>query len=327
MSWDFGNVTENDLRKIRRANYSRLDKVPKYPPIDPPKGKRWVFDPDMSDEFDDDCVDRRKWEINNKNWNGRQPGWFKDENVSVFQGKGTNSLYLRTQEEKHTPANLRKYGYENFSTAFVRTNKVRKYGYFEIVCRLMDSRVSSAFWFSNPKRNLWTELDVFEYSTSNTKRFLPKKGQNTHYRQVFATNCHIHRHPDRRLVKYNSPKWYDLRFDLSSKRIKVGFNWQEDKIQWYFNGVLVREEENKHFHQALHLQLDSETFPSWFGVPDHGPGNNNLPNHFRIMYVRSWYLEDEEDDESEESDQIEVMKKIDTSNEEDDSCGSFFSLA
>ena len=224
--------------------------------------------------------ERIRWEVNNHKWKGREPGFFKAANVYTYDG----NLYLRSQIENNDdiPEDLKSKGYKDFSTAFVRTHKKRKYGYFEIVCLLADSNISSAFWFAGRSGDHRTELDVFEYSTSD------KPVRNSHYRNIFSTNVHVHAHPDESVPdKYKDQQSYDIGFDLSSKRVKVGFNWQHDYIEWYLNDVLIRRIENKYFHQELHLQLDSETFPNWFGLPD--LENNKLPAHFRIMYVRTWY--------------------------------------
>lgn len=302
-------LDRQDQERLKRKSYASIGPVPPSPPIPAPSSKRWVFDRDMSDEFEGSSVDLRKWGINNRSWKGRAPGWFSKDNVRIYQGSHANALYLESKEEKQRPPGYPA-EYRDFSTAFVRTHKVRKYGYFEIVCRMMDSRISSAFWFSNPTSRLWTELDVFEYSASDQPT-----SHGTPLNQIFATNYHIHRHPNKNQIRrLKQPKWYDVGFDISKQRVKVGFNWQEDKIQWYINDHLVREEKNEYFHQPLHLQLDSETFPTWFGLPEVGPGNNNLPNSFRIMYVRSWYLDDKDGDE----DEVEQCSEMDTKDRDAD---------
>lgn len=251
------------------------------PRINPGLNFSWAEDRDMSDEFERKptsfCIRRHQWKTESKDWLGRAPSFFKKENV-IF---GNGSLKLRSREDAAPSGYPR--SYKHFSTAFVRTNKARLYGYFEIYCRLMDSKISSAFWFTNNQPHIWTEINVFEYSTSDKPNEYKRP-----YCQLFNTNMHVHRHPEG--IKYNSPKVYDMEFDLSTEPIKVGFNWQADKMEWYFNDRLVRREENRHFHQPLHLQLDSESFPHWFGLPEIGGCHKNtLPNAFEIFYVRTWY--------------------------------------
>lgn len=253
----------------------------KTPPrIDPGPNHYWVQNWELSDEFERSLTDswlrRQRWETINPTWKGRAPSFFKKDNVIVQNG----SMKLRSRED-NPPANFPSM-YKDFSTAFVRTRKRSLYGYFEIYCRMMDSKISSAFWFAYNTPDQWTELDVFEYSTSDKPTAFGKP-----YKQLFNTNMHVHRNP--KGVKMSSPQVYDAGFDLSAQPVKVGFNWQEDKIQWYLNDKLVREEKNEYFHQPLHLQLDSEAFPKWFGLPETGGCHkNSLPNAFEIFYVRSW---------------------------------------
>lgn len=239
----------------------------------------WKKDWDMSDEFNNGpssvWLRRNRWETSNKRWIGRKPGFFRTENVVVRDG----SMRLWSREDQPPFPNYS--GYKDFSTGFVKTKKARKYGYFEISAKLMDSRISSAFWFANNEPTLWTELDVFEYSTSDKKTWY-----GAPFGHSFNTNMHVHRHPDG--VHFSRPKIFDVGFNLSESVVKVGFNWQIDSIEWYLNDSLLRKEDNEHFHQPLHLQLDSETFPNWFSLPEKY-GNNKLPNFFEIFYVRSFY--------------------------------------
>lgn len=279
----YHKLSAADEKSISDSQYLTVPPRPSVPPLPPPAGMEWVSDWEMSDEFDGDettdWVGKHKWEISNHRWLGREPGFFKDENVFIHK----DTLYLKSREET-APTHLPK-SYHTFSTSFVRTHSTRLYGYFEIMCRMMDSEISSAFWFKNNEAGINTELDVFEYSTSDKK--LPG---GLHYERLFSTNCHVHSHTDPAVpAHYKHPKSYDLGFDLSSKRIKVGFNWQREYIEWYVNDVLIRREKNLYFHQPLHLQFDSETFPYWFGLPV--VGKNSLPDHFKIHYVRAWYLD------------------------------------
>lgn len=277
----FQTLSLHQKQRVTSATYQQIKPRPPYPPIRLPADMIWEPDREMSDEFNgskiSDWIGRSRWEINNHRWRGRKPGFFKESNVFVYN----NTLHLKSMEDdppKNVPPD-----YHSFSTSFVRTKKARLYGYFEIVCRLMDSNISSAFWLANNDERQWTELDVFEYSTSDEK-----VGGDHHFKRLFSTNYHVHRHPDPKVPEgVQSPKSYDIRVDLSRKRVKVGFNWQKDYIEWYLNDVLIRRDRNEYFHQPLHLQLDSETFPFWFGLPE--KGSNGLPNYFRIMYVRTWY--------------------------------------
>jgi hypothetical protein len=75
----------------------------------------------------------------------------------------------------------------------------------------------------------------------------------------------------------------DGQLHLTARAEDVG-EWNKKLIRWYVDGQVVRELENTHWHQPLHLNFDSETMPDWFGLPK----KEELPARFSIEYVRAW---------------------------------------
>lgn len=152
----------------------------------------------------------------------------------------------------------------------------------------MDSKISSAFWFAyNEPRgpeSWWTEIDVFEYSTST------KNGAN--HRFELHTNAHVHRAPNNIMeeledsIPLRTPKSYSIDVDLTKDFHVYALDWSEDAITWYLDGRKIRRIRNKYWHRPMALQMDSETFPGWFGVPE--KGENSLPKSFEVDYVRAW---------------------------------------
>ena len=67
------------------------------PPLaaDPPGESKWVPIPELTDEFAGDKLDALKWHDCNPDWQGRQPGFFSKNNVSVSDGK----LHLMAKAE------------------------------------------------------------------------------------------------------------------------------------------------------------------------------------------------------------------------------------
>ena len=105
-----------------------------------PQEGEWAPIPELCDEFEGAELDAAKWHPNNPQWKGRQPGWFHTRNVAVAQGK--LHLTMKAEDLPDLPD-----GYHTFTSAAVKSKAKVRYGYFEIRCKAMDSKGSSAFWF------------------------------------------------------------------------------------------------------------------------------------------------------------------------------------
>ena len=95
---------------------------------DPPQHATWVPIPELTDEFDGNRLDSKKWHDHNPQWTGRKPGFFSKSNVAVRDGK--LHLTARAEDLPNLPE-----GYHTFTTAAVKSKTLVKYGYFEIKCR------------------------------------------------------------------------------------------------------------------------------------------------------------------------------------------------
>jgi len=232
---------------------------------DPPAHSRWQPIAELTDEFDGDRLDAAKWHDHNPQWKGRKPGLFSTKNVTVRDG----NLHLTARAEDPPDAPD---GYHTFTTAAVKSKAPVRYGYFEIRCRPMKSRASSAFWFYHATPETWTEIDVFEIGG----------GAPGHERTVHM-NVHVFRTPTEKKHWSKAGRW-DGPFHLADDFHVYALEWDEKRIGYYVDGRVRREIENTHWHQPLHMNFDSETMPNWFGLPK----PENLPSTFRIDYVRSW---------------------------------------
>jgi hypothetical protein len=122
----------------------------------PPPGYEAIVE--LSDEFDGTTLDSTKWSTSRKiiSWPGRAPGLFDPSNVIVADG----SLQLWARAKKRNaswPA-----GYDNYTTAAVRSLASVNQGFFEIRWRSGSSAISSSWWFHTNNGTAWTEIDVFE---------------------------------------------------------------------------------------------------------------------------------------------------------------------
>jgi len=230
------------------------------------KGK-WEKYEVMSDEFDGNKLDPNKWHPRNPGWLGRQPAYFYPGNVTVSNGK----LHL-TMKKQQVPEMPRDKGYHTYTSAAVKSKTTVKYGYFEAKCRPMNSAGSSSFWFYDSTPEIWTEIDVFEIG-----------GASPGFEKKYNMNVHVFRTPSENKHWSMGEVWIAPK-ELANEYHTYGLQWDGDKIQWYFDGVLVRWVENTHWHQPLTLNFDSETMPKWFGLPK----DSDLPSTYSIEYIRAW---------------------------------------
>ena len=169
-------------------------------------------------------------------------------------------------------------GYHTFTTAAVKSKVKVLYGYFEIKCKPMNSRASSAFWFyandtKGGQGQWWTEIDVFEICGRCPKRD----------RTYFAT-AHVLATPEDGRKHWKKGSEWKAPYRLADEFHVYALEWDKDAIKWYVDDKTVYELENTHWHQPLHMNFDSETMPDWFGLPE----KENLPSTFSIEYIRTW---------------------------------------
>ncbi|MBN2474516.1 MAG: family 16 glycosylhydrolase [Pirellulales bacterium] len=232
----------------------------------PLKHGRWELMPRFSDEFEGKKLDTEKWHPNNPTWLGRQPGYFSKANVTVADGK--LHLTARREDLPNLPE-----GYHTFTTAAVRSKDRVLYGYFEIKCRPMDSRASSAFWFYDQLPNWWTEIDMFEIGGGDPERD-----------KLVFTNAHVFRTPEEGDRHWDKGERWVAPFRLADGYHTYALEWNKQELKYYVDGQVIRTLKNTHWHQPLTMNFDSETMPEWFGLPK----PEKLPSTFSLEYVRSW---------------------------------------
>ena len=228
---------------------------------------KWVPYEPMTDEFAGETLDEQKWWPRNPRWLGRQPAYFWPGNVTVADGK--LDLTMRKQEVPEMP---KEKGYHTYTSAAVQSTTRVLYGYFEIRARPMKSHGSSSFWFYHSEPERWTEIDVFEIG-----------GGAPGFERKVNMNVHVFRTPTEKTHWSMHGHWV-APSDLADGYHVYGLQWDQDRLRWYFDGVLIRWVENTHWHQPLTLNFDSETMPKWFGLPN----DSDLPSTYSIDYVRTW---------------------------------------
>jgi beta-glucanase (GH16 family) len=232
---------------------------------DAPKDVKWIPYPAMTDEFEGKKLDDAKWHDCNPKWKGRLPGFFSKKNVTVSDGN--LNIAMKTESLPDLPK-----GYHTFTCGAVKSKTKVLYGFFEARCRAMDSRGSSAFWFYDNTKEIWTEIDVFEIG-----------GKAPKHERAVHMNVHVFHTPTEKKHWSKASTW-TAPSRLADAYHIYGLDWSKESIKFYVDGVLRRTVKNTHWHQPLYMNFDSETMPKWFGLPK----KENLPSIFSTDYIRTW---------------------------------------
>ncbi len=272
-----------------------------YPMSDPSNTGGWIFNQEISDEFNGTQLDKSKWWILGENgdyrskWKGRAPGQFIPGNVRVENG---NLILSSKWEPDYKFANEKHEGtwYGGSTTAAdnskpitqscIMSEKYFRYGYMEIRCKGADAPVTSAFWTTG----YHSEIDMTE---NYGKRPIGNpQNKPEELERKYRTNM-INWDPD---VSPNHENWKVedvMNVRLAADYHVFGFEWDKDYIKTYFDGQLVRyatrqelevKDQWRHNH-PMEMWLDAEVF-SWYGLPSQA--DLVSPAEYKIDYVRVW---------------------------------------
>ncbi len=297
-----------------------------HPYSDPDNSGGWVYNEEVSDEFNASVVDEDRWFIVGKFedgvptyvhpddpeawvWKGRAPSQFSGRNYRLEDG--ILKLELRWEPDFPFSDEIRKpvFGdpmpYENMTAACFRSRKPFRYGYVEIRAKLPDAEVNSGFWAMGEGM----EFDFFEL-------FGDGRGEGRE-------------HLDQQMW-WSVRDWKNLKGQPSyTERKNMGFrgaddfhvygvDWDEDGIDYYIDGKLfssvTAEQVTAWAHEnrdvpdeydgyvatvPINIWLDLEIFP-WNGMPDslddleqnspEGQKEDGIVD-FEIDYVRVWQKE------------------------------------
>ncbi len=240
----------------------------KFPLSDQNNSKGWILIKKLSDEFDSEVLNEKKWYPNNFKWSGRKPTYFHPSNVNLENGE----LVFRVNQHgnKVLPD-----GYTH-STGFIKSKNKVLYGYFEAEAKLMDAPWVSGFWMTNAGKDWWTEIDICENA--------PGVSYNMH---DLNSNIHVFKAPkDKGDVDkhFSRNKKYYFPIELQADYHVWGLEWTAEYIRFYIDGILFREAKNTHWHQPLEINFNCES-NKWFGAL---PDNNRLNGEYHVKYFRAW---------------------------------------
>lgn len=237
----------------------------------PPEGAEWVSFEPMTDEFNGDSLDLKKWYDHNPTWSGRPPSLFHRDCVSVSNG------LLRIEAMDSKESALRKLPKEfSHISGFVRSKQQARFGYFEMRAKLMDSTQVSCFWLTSVEKDEWSEIDVIEVP-AGIEKYASTLRPNVHYFHGPHYRGTLHKHKV-------SPSSHELGFNMSEAFHVYGVEWTPTVIRWYVDGKMIREMHNADYFQPLEMNMNIEANDYFGALPD----DASLPAFYEIDFVRTW---------------------------------------
>ena len=265
----------------------------------PPDGGPWTLFEPWSDEFSGAALNATKWwPTMDDGFAGSAPGLNVAQNAVVSGGQ--LHLFARAVSGR-LPGSPP--GYANVTTAAVGTRTMRRFGYFEIRARLMNSSgIKSAFWFNQGRgrvqrtaaeRQWHNEIDVFEMVAGSThcgvvacdREVLMNLHHFNKKRTVNRTSCPVDGDPGADPSRWRG-KWV-APTGLMGQFHRFGLLWRPGAVQWWLDGQVIRTVNTSCFDiEPLNLVLDVEADGFVWG--SQAAALKELPRSFDIDYVRSW---------------------------------------
>ena len=281
------------------ANSAAADPVPVRSST-PDDVAAWKFVAEQSDEFNNDKVDRKKWNIDSQDF-----GVWSWEPGNVSQKDG--SMHLRMVQKDHQRGKQT----FHYTSGMARNDNTITYGYFEARVKGCSRYpgASPSFWlYSIGPQNrhqakdgetvAYSEIDIIELQQSEFD-FETKK----HF-SVTRIDCNLHT----TLLQDGKRVWirpnnrpdlcrnhYDADWDPREDYHVYGVQNSKDWIVWYIDGKEVARKENLYWHLPMHVTLslglrypfvtykDGERLP----VPEKTT-TDGFPTAMSVDYVRVW---------------------------------------
>lgn len=213
----------------------------------------WSEDFDNSTEFDE------HWNSENSSPSHILSSRWR-ENVSIENGQ----MFLHNRKESK--------GGKEWTSGSVTYKKSVGYGYLE--CRMKISAapgINNSFWLYNWSREHHHsfEIDIVE----------------AQYPSIIRTNIHDNGYKDNK-NKSQSSKKIENNLNLSEDFHVYGLEWTPKQLKYYFDGRLVRVEENKVCKSTAKLVLGSAVL-NWAGtVTDSIDGTEMVVDYVRYFKLK-----------------------------------------
>lgn len=254
-----------------------------------PENSKWKPIKKMSDEFDGEKVDTKKWQISGQGWIGRAPGLFLANNVTVADG----NLQITTTK---MPKSIVKQG-KTFTHGggYAGSRKSMTYGYYECRMKANKTFMSSTFWLINDRDDTsgcdkrTTELDIQESIGQITsdmefcQKFDQTMNSNTHSRNI-PEGCDV--------VKGTAGAKAELGGKVYDDYHVFGVWWKsKNEVLFFLDGKFQSKvTPAADFDLPMYLRLVVETY-NWNPVPADGGMTGSFEDRTtKYDWVRSWKL-------------------------------------
>jgi beta-glucanase (GH16 family) len=220
------------------------------------------------DNFDNNSINTSKW--TNYMWWGQnyhpadKHQWYDINRCKIVNG----ILNMNIENDPKTfEDGTFEYAVGNLNNSHVFE---QKYGYFEIKCKIPSEKGAwPAFWLAS-KHSWPPEIDIFEFYTGKKK-------------DCWETNVHWGKEPKHPSRVMGHGVW------KTSERFHVyAVDWKEDKMDFFWNGILVRRITDKQilndFSYPMHIIINN-AIDSGDG---RGFGDINCPMSFKVLWVRAY---------------------------------------
>jgi beta-glucanase (GH16 family) len=231
----------------------------------------------FGDEFNSDQLNLVKWSTKTP-WGPLAISHGEMQHYVDTQNRPSNTVNpfdvsdgVLTISANETPSGFDAAGQPYTSGVISSHNSFKQHhGYFEMNAQLSPgSGFWSAFWMQPSGKSL-PELDVVEASGKRPGEYFT----NMHYAEdgdVFSG--------------LNQMNFEDV--DLTDGFHRYGLNWQEDKVQWFFDGKLVAEEDTPDgMDDPMFMMINlAVARGGWAGSVDE---SFNFPSEYKIDYIRAY---------------------------------------
>ncbi|MCQ2821523.1 MAG: family 16 glycosylhydrolase [archaeon] len=292
---EIGVKISEHSRLYKEAELNLSNKVSKPKPKCP-LGDDYELVEELSDEFEGNTLDSKKWWDYNPSWRCRKPSLFTRKNVKVSDGKLQLTASKMLPEEIDPEMQVR--GYNKYWMSYVKSIKRIKYGYFETRCKSMKANICNAFWLYDPhsdqpdlkytdKGAFSEEIDIIELYGKSDQRIVPD------LQRKYAVTVHSYKTPylegivnkaKNALPDYTFHTMVDFPFyeDFHTYALQ----WTPTEISWFLDGKKYFTRANDIFKRPLHVCFDCECQCDWAGLPD----ESDLPSTFEIDYVHVYQI-------------------------------------